>query len=224
MNKGKLYVVATPIGNLGDITFRAIETLKEVVFVLAEDTRVSGKLMQRYDIKTHMVSYRDQNHDRQIEKILEKLDMGFDLALISDAGTPTISDPGYKLVRELKEKGYEVISIPGADAVTSSLSVSGLATDRYIFLGFLSKSKKKKKEMLEQYCLLDCTVVIYESPNRLIKLLEQIKEVLGNRRVCVVNDLTKLHEDVYTDDIDKVLEYYNSKEKILGEFVVLIEK
>jgi 16S rRNA (cytidine1402-2'-O)-methyltransferase len=224
MNKGKLYVVSTPIGNLDDISLRAIETLKSVAFVLAEDTRVSAKLLNRYEIDTQMVSYRDQNHIKQIAKVYEKLDIGFDLALISDAGTPTISDPGYKLVKELKDKGYEVISIPGADAATSALSVSGLATDRYIFLGFLVKSEKKRLEMLESYGNLDSTLIIYESPNRLLKLLEQIKSVLGNRRVCVAKDITKMYEDIYTSNIDDVIEYYRSKEKIVGEFVVLIEK
>ena len=134
MQKGKLYIVATPIGNLSDMTLRAIEVLKSVAFVLSEDTRESKKLLDRYEIPTQLISYRDQNHERVIGKVLEKLDMGLDLALISDAGTPLISDPGFKLVRDLREKGYDVVSIPGASAVIAALSVSGLPTDRFVFL------------------------------------------------------------------------------------------
>jgi len=151
MNKGKLYVVATPIGNLEDITFRAIDTLKKVTFVLAEDTRESYKLFNRYDIKTQLISYRDQNHEKMLGKILEKLDMGLDLALISDCGTPLISDPGFKLIRELRERKYDVVSIPGPSALTSALSISGLVTDRFAFLGFLPKSDIKRKKLLQEY-------------------------------------------------------------------------
>ncbi|MDD4382325.1 MAG: rRNA small subunit methyltransferase 1, partial [Candidatus Dojkabacteria bacterium] len=133
MNKGKLYIVATPIGNLGDVTYRAIEILNKVAFILAEDTRETVKLLNRYDIKTQLISYRDQNHDRMLEKIYEKLNMGFDLALVSDSGTPLISDPGFKLVRELRDREYEVIPIPGPSAVISALSVSGIPTDKFTY-------------------------------------------------------------------------------------------
>ena len=171
MNKGKLFVVATPIGNLDDITYRAIKTLKSVAFILAEDTRESKKLLDKYDIHTQLISYRDQNHEKIINKIVEKLDIGLDLAIISDNGTPLISDPGYKLVRYLREEGYVISPIPGPSAVISALSISGLPTDRFSFLGFLPKSDSKRIEIFEEFFNLDTTVVVYESPKRLFKLL-----------------------------------------------------
>ena len=158
MDKGKLYVVATPIGNLKDMSFRAIETLKSVIFILAEDTRETKKLLNEYDINTQLVSYRDQNHERMIGKILEKLDMGLNLALVSDCGTPLISDPGYRLVRDLRMKGYEILSIPGPSALTSAISISGLPTDSFSFLGFLPKSEGKREKILKKYLELGNTL------------------------------------------------------------------
>jgi 16S rRNA (cytidine1402-2'-O)-methyltransferase len=224
MNKGKLYIVATPIGNLSDMTYRSVEILNSVAFILAEDTRVSSKLMAHYKINPPLISYRDQNHERMIIKILEKLDMGLSLALISDAGTPTISDPGFKLVRELKQKGYDVLPIPGADAVTSSLSASGLPTDRYVFLGFLPKSDSKISSILKEYGKLDATLVFYESPNRLEDLLKQILNVLGDRTVCIANDITKMYEKIETDRVSKLIENSHLVKHPKGEFVVLIGK
>ena len=222
--KGKLFVVATPIGNLSDMTLRAIETLKKIAFILAEDTRTSKVLLNKYEINTQLVSYRDQNHEGIIKKIVEKLDMGLDLALISDAGTPLISDPGYKLVEYLKEHEYVVVPIPGPDAVTTALSASGLPTDRYLFLGFLPKSDKKRLEMIERYGNIEATVCIYESPNRLMPLLNEIKTTLGERKVCVANDMTKMFEDITTGKVSEVIETYTKKTKVVGEFVVLIGK
>ncbi len=226
MNKGKLYIVATPIGNLGDMTYRAVEILRNVPFVLAEDTRESKKLFNKYEIKTQLISYRDQNHERMIEKILEKLNMGFSLALISDCGTPLISDPGYKLVRQLRVLGYDVESIPGASAVIAGLSISGLATDKFTFLGFLSKTESKRKKTLEIYGNLESTLVIYESPRRLIKLLEEIINVLGDRKIGIAKDLTKLREEFFYGNVKEVLEKLKSngfEESPHGEFVVMIE-
>ena len=220
--KGKLYIVATPIGNLEDISFRAISTLKEVTFVLAEDTRQTLKLFNRYEIKTHLVSYRDQNHDRIMPKVLEKLDMGLNLALVSDSGTPNISDPGFKLVRDLKEKGYEVIPIPGASAVISALSASGLNTDKFTFLGFLPKGDGKRITTLEVFKDIPTTLVIYESPKRLMSLLNEIEEVFGNRKIAIANDITKLYEKIETGNLLDLKEKYS--EDLKGEFVVLIEK
>lgn len=222
--KGKLFVVATPIGNLEDITFRALSTLKKCAFILCEDTRESKKLMNRYEISSNLISYRDQNHDRMIEKVLEKLDMGLDLGLVSDAGTPTISDPGYKLIRDLKLKGYDIVPIPGPDAVTSTLSVSGLPTDRYIFLGFLPKSDSKRISLLKQYGNIDATVCIYESPNRLSELLNQILVALGDREICIANDLTKLYEKVELGKVSELLKESKLLVNTKGEFVVLIGK
>lgn len=227
MRKGKLFVVATPIGNLEDITFRAVQTLKDVAFVLAEDTRQSKKLFDRYEIKTTLISYRDQNHDRMMSKILEKLDMGLDLALISDAGTPLISDPGYKLVKELREQGYEVFSIPGASAVISALSTSGLPTDKFVFLGFLPKSDKKRKDLLAKYFELENTIVLYESPQRLVKLLALITEEFGQVDLFLAKDISKMREESFFGDSSTVLETLEERDfesNPHGEFVCVFSK
>ena len=222
MQKGKLYIVATPIGNLSDMTLRAIEVLKSVAFVLSEDTRESKKLLDRYEIPTQLISYRDQNHERVIGKVLEKLDMGLDLALISDAGTPLISDPGFKLVRDLREKGYDVVSIPGASAVITALSVSGLPTDRFVFLGFLPKSDERRKKLLEQYINLENTIVIYESPQRLTRLLELILNEFRDMDVYLAKDISKMREESFSGKISDVLEQLEERkfdENPHGEFV-----
>ncbi|HQA99117.1 MAG TPA: 16S rRNA (cytidine(1402)-2'-O)-methyltransferase [Candidatus Dojkabacteria bacterium] len=222
MQKGKLYIVATPIGNLSDMTLRAIEVLKSVAFVLSEDTRESKKLLDRYEIPTQLISYRDQNHERVIGKVLEKLDMGLDLALISDAGTPLISDPGFKLVRDLREKGYDVVSIPGASAVIAALSVSGLPTDRFVFLGFLPKSDERRRKLLEQYVNLENTIVIYESPQRLTRLLELILNEFRDMDVYLAKDISKMREESFSGKISDVLEQLEERkfdENPHGEFV-----
>ncbi len=222
MEKGKLYVVATPIGNLSDMTLRATEVLKSVAFVLSEDTRESKKLLDRYEIETQLISYRDQNHERMIGKVLEKLDMGLDLALISDAGTPLISDPGFKLVRDLREKGYDVVSIPGASAVIAALSVSGLPTDRFVFLGFLPKSDERRRKLLEQYINLENTIVIYESPQRLTRLLRLILNEFRDMDVYLAKDISKMREESFSGKISDVLEQLEERkfdENPHGEFV-----
>ncbi len=225
MEKGKLYIVATPIGNLEDITFRAVSTLKEVAFVLAEDTRESKKLFGRYDIKTQLISYRDQNHLSMVEKIKEKLTIGLDLALISDAGTPLISDPGYKLVNELRESEFEVVSIPGSSALTSALSISGLPTDKFLFLGFLPKSAQRRKKLLEEYKKNEVTLVIYESPKRLMKLLDVAKEVLGPKCSCfLAKDISKLREESIYGTVDEVIHLLTERDfenSPHGEYVVI---
>lgn len=227
MKKGKLFVVATPIGNLEDITFRGVEVLKNVIFILAEDTRQSKKLLDRYGIETQLISYRDQNHERMIGKILEKLEMGYDLALISDAGTPLISDPGYKLVRDLLKEGYQVISIPGASAVISALSVSGLPTDRFVFLGFLPKSDTKRERLIGQYKDLENTIVIYESPNRLPRLLKLMLEITGDIQVYLAKDISKMREESFRGNISEVLSILEERkfdENPHGEFVCIFSK
>jgi 16S rRNA (cytidine1402-2'-O)-methyltransferase len=225
MNRGKLYVVATPIGNLGDMTFRAVEVLKSVAFILAEDTRESIKLLKRYDIPTQLISYRDQNHAKMMVKILEKLDMGLDLALVSDCGTPLISDPGFKLVRELREKEYIVESIPGPTAVTSALSISGLPTDKFSFLGFLPKSDKKRKDILKKYLELNSTIVLYESPKRMIRLLEILDSICEGCSIVLARDLTKKREEVLQSSAKGLIEILKERgfdKDPHGEFVVII--
>ncbi len=223
------YVVSTPIGNLKDITFRAVEVLKKVHFILAEDTRISARLLREYDIETPMVSYRDQNHSKVLPKVREKLDMGLDLALISDAGTPTLSDPGYKLISALREdinkgKDWEIISVPGAFAGAAALSVSGLPTDRFVFLGFLPKSSGKRKDILQRYLGLELSLVLYESPKRLVSLLELVKELGGEgRKVSVVSELTKMYEDIKFGRVDNILSAFRD-EKVKGEYILIIGK
>ena len=225
MIKGKLYIVSTPIGNLGDITYRAVDKLKSVPFVLAEDTRESIKLLRKYDIQTQLISYRDQNHLRIISKIKEKLDMGINLALVSDSGTPLISDPGFKLVRELKDDGYIVESIPGPSALIAALSISGLPTDKFLFLGFLPKSESKRKKMLEKYFQLGDTVVIYESPKRVLSLLDLINECTKENITVLAKDLTKMREEVLVGEaieLGTLLRERDFEEHPHGEFVVLV--
>lgn len=221
--KGVLYVVAGPIGNLLDITYRAIDILKSCDIILSEDTRETSKILQKFSINTRQISYRDQNHEKILPKVIEILDIGSNVALVSDSGTPTISDPGYKLIHKLKALGFEVKPIPGPSAVISALSVSGLPTDKFSFLGFLPKSRAARYKILLEYGNLDSTVVIYESPFRILRLLEEINESLGDRVVCVARELTKIFEEVKTA---KISDFISKKEKIgsKGEFVVLIAK
>lgn len=227
MSKGKLYVVATPIGNLQDITLRAIDTLKNVAFILAEDTRESKKLLDEYDIETQLISYRDQNHTRIVDKVIEKLDMSLSLALISDNGTPLISDPGYKLVRELRNRDYEVMTIPGPSALTAALSIGGLPTDSFTFLGFLPKSDVKREVLIKSVLELKNTLVIYESPKRLFKLLELIRVIDPTLFVSALRDMTKVRESVYAGNVEDVISQLREddlEENPYGEWVVLISQ
>lgn len=218
---GKLYIVASPIGNLEDISLRALKTLKEVSFILSEDTRETQKILNHFEITKPQISYRDQNHNIVIQKIIKILEDGLDVALLSDRGTPLISDPGFKLARDVISAGFKVESIPGPSSVISALVVSGLPTDRFIFLGFLPKSDSQRHEMLKLYGNLDSTLILFESPYRIQKLLEEIKHSLGDREVAVAKELTKVHEEVYRFNL-KDLEA--QKIDTRGEFVVLISK
>lgn len=218
---GKLYVLSGPIGNLADITLRALDTLKSVDFIVSEDTRETSKLLNKYQIEKSQLSYRDQNHNKVVESIVALLKDGKDLALVSDSGTPTISDPGFKLVEQIRSQQIQIVPIPGPTAVISALSVSGLPTDKFTFLGFLPKNKSSRKKVLIAYGALDATLVLYESPFRIKKLLQEIKETLGNRVVCIARELTKIHEEVITGTVEELL-----AKKIMekGEFTVLVAK
>lgn len=218
---GKLFIVASPIGNMGDITLRALEVLKDVSYILSEDTRETQKLLNYFEIQKTQISYRDQNHVQVLAKILDLMENNNDLAILSDRGTPLISDPGYKLVREVIGKGYEVVSIPGPSSVIASLVISGLPTDKFCFLGFLPRTESQRVKIIQKYGELDSTLIFFESPYRILKLLEEVKKTLGNREVCVVKELTKLHEEIYRfnlSDLDK------AKIDLRGEFVVLVSK
>ena len=218
---GKLYIVATPIGNLKDITLRALEVLKSVDVVLSEDTRETQKLLNHFKIEKAQIPYTDQKHKRSINFIIENLKSGKNMALVSDSGTPLISDPGFNLVRDLKVAGIGVVSIPGPSALIAALSISGLPTDKFTFLGFLPKSSNKRKNLIKKYAAEDASLVLFEAPTRINKTLNQIHRVLGNRVVCVAKDLTKKFENVQTDYMENILKK-EVKEK--GEYVVIIAK
>ncbi|MBD3366281.1 16S rRNA (cytidine(1402)-2'-O)-methyltransferase [candidate division WWE3 bacterium] len=226
-----LYIVATPIGNLSDISKHAIEVLRNSDLILSEDTRETEKVLQAFNIDTPQISYRDQNHHKIMPKILDELALGKTLSLVSDSGTPLISDPGFQLVRKLRalqtskqnQIPFEIISIPGPSAVIAALSVSGLPTDNFSFLGFLPKKTTQQEKILKDFGALPSTLVIYESPFRVKRLLATIHETLGNRLVCLAKDLTKKYEKVVTAPVQDILSNASEiKEK--GEYVVLVAK
>lgn len=219
---GKLFLVATPIGNMDDISARALKTLADVDYILSEDTRETQKLLNFYKIEKTQISYRDQNHEKVKKQVIDLLQSGLNVALVSDRGTPLISDPGYKLVRDLIEENIKIESIPGPSSVIDALVISGLPTDKFVFLGFLPRSKSQITKILEKYGELDATLIIFESPYRLLSLIETANEVLGgDRNVVVCKELTKLHEEVYRFYL---AQWRLQKIDLRGEFVVLISK
>ncbi len=219
---GKLYLCATPIGNLEDITFRVIRTLKEVDLIAAEDTRHSIKLLNHFDIKTPMTSYHEFNKKEKGPKLIERLLQGVSIALITDAGTPGISDPGEDLVRLCFEAGVEVTSIPGPAACITALTLSGLSTRRFAFEAFLPSDKKEKQQVLKELQNETRTIILYEAPHRLLKTLKELGEVLGDRKITIVKEITKKYENATPTTLFKAIEYYNEEEP-KGEFVLVIE-
>ncbi len=217
----KLYIVPTPIGNFSDMTFRAVEVLKSVDFVLAEDTRTSGILLKHYEISKPLTAYHQHNEHKVFERIAERIAAGENAALVSDAGTPAISDPGFLLVRECLKQAIEVECLPGATAFVPALVNSGLPADRFLFEGFLPH-KKGRKTKLEYLSTVPYTVILYESPHRLIKTLEQLKEHFGTERpVSVSRELTKIYEETIRGTLeDLVIHFYEQKPK--GEFVIVV--
>lgn len=222
MNKVSLYLVATPIGNLEDISIRAIKTLNEVDFIAAEDTRNSLKLLNRYDIKKPLVSYFEHNKRERGEQIIKRLSEGETCALITDAGMPAISDPGEDLVRLCHENHLTVSVIPGASASISALAVSGLFTGRFCFEGFLSTAKKSRNLHLEEIKSEKRTMIFYEAPHKLKRTLADLKKALGNRRITLVRELTKLHEEIICTTIEGAEQIYET-DMPRGEFVLVIE-
>ena len=220
---GNLYLISTPIGNLKDITLRSIETLKNVDLIAAEDTRRSGKLLKEYDVNTKMVSYYEHNEEIRIKEIIDKLKKGFDIALISDAGTPTISDPGYRLVNEVHKNGIKISSLPGPSSVINALSVSGLPTDHFYFEGFLPR-KKGRLTRFKFLSTLPATIILFESPYRLIKTLMDIEKFMGQRIVSVCREMKKIHEEIFRGSLWKTINHFKNKKSIKGEIVILIAK
>ena len=219
---GKLYLFATPIGNLDDITLRVLNTLKEVDLIAAEDTRHSIKLLNHFHIKTPMTSYHEYNKVDKAKYLVEQMKNGVSIALITDAGTPGISDPGEELVRQCHEAGVPLTSLPGPAACITALTISGLATRRFCFEAFLPLDKKEKQWILEELKRETRTIILYEAPHRLVRTLEELREALGNRRITICRELTKRYETAFQTTFEEALAVYETEEP-RGECVVVIE-
>ena len=215
-----LYVVATPIGNLEDITVRALRVLREVDLIAAEDTRVTRKLLARYEIETPLTSYREQNAAKKSPELLEMLAAGRDIALVSDAGTPAVNDPGAELVASVAEAGFEVAAIPGASAPTAAVSVAGMAIDGFVFLGFLPRRRSDRLSLLESEASVTRPLLAFETPHRLRAALADLLSALGDRRVVVARELTKLHEEVFRGRLSDAIDRF---EEPRGEVTLVIE-
>ena len=220
--QGKLYLCATPIGNLEDITYRVLRTLKEVDLIAAEDTRNSIKLLNHFDIHTPMTSYHEYNKIEKAEVLIRKMQEGTNIALITDAGTPGISDPGEDLVRMCYEAGIEVTSLPGPAACITALTLSGLPTRRFCFEAFLPSDKKERQAVLAELVNETRTIIMYEAPHRLVKTLNELLETLGNRKMTLCRELTKKHETAFASTIEDILKFYETQEP-KGECVMVIE-
>ncbi len=219
---GKLYLCATPIGNLEDITYRVLRTLSEVDLIAAEDTRHSIKLLNHFEIKTPMTSYHEFNKIEKAKYLVEELQAGKNIALVTDAGTPGISDPGEELVKFAYEAGIEVTSLPGPAACITALTLSGLSTRRFCFEAFLPQDKKEKKAIIDELKTETRTTIIYEAPHRLLKTLKELAESLGNRRITICRELTKKHETAFLTTLEDAIDYYTEHEP-KGECVIVME-
>ena len=222
IERSTLYVVPTPIGNLSDISARALDVLKYVDFVAAEDTRVSGKLLGLLGIEQNFVSYHEHNKRFAGEKVIERLEAGQSGAIVTDAGTPAISDPGEQLVALCREKGLKVVPIPGACAFVTALSASGFDSRRFTFEGFLPPEKKDRREVLDYYKSDKKTVIFYEAPHKLKDTVKEIYEALGDRRICVARELTKMNEEIVTYTLSEFINVLEEKEP-RGEYVLIVE-
>jgi len=219
-----LFVVATPIGNLEDITFRAVRVLREAAVIACEDTRQTRKLLDHYGITTPMVSYHDHNEGARATELIERMKAGAKVALVSDAGTPLISDPGFRLVTEARSQGIAVVPIPGASAVLSALSASGLPTDEFRFCGFLPQKHTQRAELLRGLSRDPATLIFYEAPHRILDTLREISVLMPKRPVVVARELTKMHEEFLTGPAEDILRELGSRPAVKGEITVLIGK
>lgn len=220
-SQGKIYLVATPIGNLGDISQRALETLNEVDLIACEDTRHSGSFLKKFNISKKLVSYHEFNERSRSEALLEDLQSGKNIAVITDAGTPGISDPAYRIVRIAIEHEIEIIPIPGPTAIIPALTASGLPTDRFFFEGFLSNKSAARKNRLEKIKDLEHTLVFYESPHRIEKCLNDILEVLGDRQACLAREITKKFEQFIRGSVSEIIAQLKKK-NVKGEIVLVV--
>ena len=221
----EFYVIATPIGNLQDITLRALETIRLSDVIICEDTRITARLLEKYEIKNKkLLVYNDNSDEVTRKKILHLLLSGLNVALVSDAGTPLISDPGYKLVCFLREHNIKVTPLPGASSVTTALSASGIACDHFLFYGFLPSSQIQRQNTLKDLPK-NFTLVFFESSVRILETLEDLYKIFNNRKIAVARELTKIHEEIVNDELGKVIEFFRQNpEKIRGEFVIILEK
>ena len=222
MSTGTLYIVATPLGNLEDITLRAIRVLKEVAVIACEDTRRTVKILNRYEIRTPLFIFHEYNKARAGASILRRLRDGESVALVSDAGTPAISDPGFELVRETIGAGVHIEVVPGPSALVAALVVSGLPTDHFTFEGFLPVRREKRRKAMETLASETRTMIFYESPQRLAAFLRDAEEMFGDRRACVVRELTKIHEEILRGTIPELCAEISRRESVLGEITLVI--
>ncbi len=218
---GTLYLVPTPLGNLEDITLRALRTLKEVSLIATEDTRTTGRLLKHFEISRPLVSYFEHNKLARLERVLDELASG-DVALVSEAGTPLLSDPGHELVQAAIERGFQVVSLPGPSAITAALPASGLSTDRFLFLGFLPRKAGARRRFLEEVKAQPATLVIFETPHRLLAALADMVDILGgNRNIALCRELTKLHEEIWRGTLTASLQAWRQREP-RGEFTLVV--
>ncbi len=218
---GTLYLVATPIGNLEDLSPRGVRVLREAILIAAEDTRHTGTLLKHFDIQTPLTSYFEHNKLNKLDFILEKLSLG-DVALVSDAGTPAINDPGYELVKAALASDFDVRPVPGPSSPIAALTVSGLPTDSFLYLGYLPSKSNERRKAMEQVSNLPYTLIFLESPHRIVDSLEDILSALGDRRICVAREMTKMYEEYWRGQMSDALEYFRSKDP-RGEFTLVIE-
>lgn len=219
---GTLYVVATPIGNLEDITYRAVEVLRRAACIACEDTRQTRKLLQRYGIQARLESYHEHNEQQRSLELLKRLEAGDDIALVSDAGTPLVSDPGFRLVRRAVQQGIRVVPVPGPAAFVAALSASGLETDSFYFGGFLPRRKTERKRLLESLAALPCTLVFYEAPHRILETLADIEAVMPARPVVLARELTKVHEEFLRGTAGELRQQLSRRSAVRGEITLLI--
>jgi 16S rRNA (cytidine1402-2'-O)-methyltransferase len=222
LNPGILYVVATPLGNRDDITLRALNVLRDVDLIAAEDTRKTGGFLTLHTIKNNLISYHEHNEAARTPTLIAKLQQGVSIALVSNAGTPTVSDPGYRLIEAALNSRLEVIPIPGVSAATAALSVAGLPTDTFIFAGFLAKKKTKRVRQLKELASESRTLIFYESPRRILTLLNEAIEVMGDRRGVLAREMTKLHEEFIRGRLSEIIDRLEDRRDIKGECTLLI--
>jgi len=221
---GTLYVVATPIGNLGDITYRAVQILNQVNLIACEDTRHTHKLLHHYGINTKTISYHEHNEHQRALELLELIKNGNDIAVVSDAGTPTVSDPGFRIVQAAAASGISVVPIPGPSAVITALTVAGLPTDEFLFVGFLPSKATARRNKLKQLVSVEATLILYEAPHRLAATLKDAASILGDRLAVVARELTKVHEQFRRGRLSELAQHYGAEETPRGEIVLLVDR